>query len=127
MGTWRRAFAFHPKGHKPAAWPVFFCLNELFATNEFSLLQIDKKTKAGLDWVVLGRKIRAIQRITHFQAKSVASTQAARSNSKGASLFEHLVPHQPCVVGREKNFYAVFPGITGACNQKFISVPNQFR
>src|SRR5450631_3218570 len=111
MRTWRRSFALHAKGDEPVCCSSFLCFYELLAADEFRLFQIDEKTQAGFDRVVLWGKIRAVQRIAHLETQRVTRAQTAGANAKRFSLIEHFVPHHRGVLRGEENFHAVFAGI----------------
>ena len=81
MRSRRGALSFHSKRDKFCTRSFFFCFEQNFASGEIRFRQIDKKTKSGLERILFGRKIGAVERITHFQTQSVARTEPAGPNS----------------------------------------------
>src|SRR5438477_11128052 len=60
------------------------------------------------------RQVGAIERITHFEAESVACPKPARPNAKLLTFCEDIVPNFPCVGSREENFHSILPGVSSA-------------
>ena len=90
MRTRRRAFALHRKGTSRLAVPFSLLATSISRPMNFGFVQIDEKTEAGFDRIVLRRKIGAVQRITHLQAQRVARAQSAGTNAERLSLCRGL-------------------------------------
>src|SRR5205823_3811847 len=58
-------------------------------------------------------KIGTVERVTHFQTKRVARTEATRLEAEILSFFEHEIPKLRGVTGAKENLNAVFAGVTG--------------
>ena len=118
----RRALALHAKRDQPMRRPVLLRVHENLTANEFWFLQVHEKPQAGFDWVVLRRKIGAIERITHFQTKRVARSKPAWFNPKLCSFFEHEVPKLYRVAGAKEYFDAVFARVTRPRHRDWHSI-----
>ena len=81
MRTRRRAFAFHPESDKPAREAGVFLALKFFATGKIRLRQIDEKSEAGFERIVLRRKVGAVERIAHLETQGVARAEAAGANA----------------------------------------------
>ena len=81
MRPWRRTLAFHTEGDKPASHSFCFLALQPFATRETRFRQINKKTEPGLERIVFGRKIGAVERITHLETQGIARAEPAGTNS----------------------------------------------
>src|SRR5436190_3226683 len=121
---WARwwTLALHAEGSEAVGRSVFLCLDEHVASDENRLFQINKESQAGLDWVVLRRKIGAIERIAHLQPKRVARAQAAGPDAKLFARLQHRVPDLRRIFRGKKHLDSVFAGVAGPGNREVHSV-----
>src|SRR6476661_7602854 len=113
MRSWWRTFPVHFECDQPFPRAVSFRFQQFVASGELAFLKIDEKSETGFDRIALGRKIGAIERITHFQAQCVARAQTTGLRAEFFSALQNEVPQLRCILRTKKNFHAVFAGITG--------------
>src|SRR5690349_4726378 len=113
MRPWWRTFPVHFECDQPFPSSTCFRFQQFVAPGELAFLKIDKECETGFNRIPFSRKIGAIERITHFQAQCVARAQTTRLRAEFFSALQNEVPQPCCILRAEKNFDAIFAGITG--------------
>src|SRR5207244_6630455 len=113
MRSWWRAFPVHFESDQSFPRATCFRLQQFVTPGERTFLKIDEKSETGFDRIAFGRKIRAVERITHFQAQRIARPQTAWFGAGFFSALQNEVPQLCCILRPKKNFHAVLAGITG--------------
>src|SRR4029453_17149878 len=71
----RRTLPNHSKWNQPSRRTGFFFPGKFLAADKIWFGQVNEKAKPGFERIVLRRKVGAVKRETHFQAKGVARAQ----------------------------------------------------
>ena len=112
---WRTFFP-HTKRHELFARPVFFRFHEHIAPDEVRLCKIDECPQPSLNWISLGRQIRAVQGITHFEPQGVTCSEAARFDSELFASLQNELPKVRPVFAAKERFETVFSSVTSPCD-----------
>lgn len=77
VGAGRRSFFRHAQGNQLGGKAGRLLGGEGVATDKVRFVQGDKHPETGLERSAVGRKVGAVERVTHFEAQRVAGAEAA--------------------------------------------------
>ena len=114
-----RSFLSHFKCNQSLPCTFRFCLEQWCPTDEILFFQVNEQSETSFERIAVRKKIRAIERVTHFEPESVAGAETARFHSEFATSCQCVLPELGCNLSRKEDFETVFSSIPSSCNRDY--------